>query len=93
MIYDISMGLNGIPLCINVKYKGKSFISIEEGAIFNIEWSPTNLFKWILMIYDISMGLNEIPLCINVYPINLERKSFNSIEEGAPFNIEWNPTD
>ena len=40
------------------------------------------------MIYDISMGLNEIPLCINVYPINLERQSFNSIEEGAPFNIE-----
>ena len=30
MIFDISMGLNGIPLCINVKYKGKSFNSIKR---------------------------------------------------------------
>jgi|GWRWMinimDraft_16_1066024.scaffolds.fasta_scaffold02015_1 hypothetical protein len=42
MIYDVSMGLTGIPLCINVKYKGKSFNSIEEGAPFNIEWNPTD---------------------------------------------------
>ena len=33
------MGLNGIPLFINVKYKGKSFNSIKEGAPFNIEWN------------------------------------------------------
>jgi hypothetical protein len=39
MIFDISMGLNGIPLCINVKYKGKSFNSIYEGAPFNFEWN------------------------------------------------------
>jgi hypothetical protein len=28
IFFDISMGLNGIPLCINVKYKRKSFNSI-----------------------------------------------------------------
>ena len=42
------------------------------------------------MINENSTGLNGIPLCNNVFPINLERKSFNSIKEGAPFNFEWN---
>ena len=42
------------------------------------------------MINENSTGLNGIPLCVNVFPINLKRKSFNSIEEGAPFNFEWN---
>ena len=42
------------------------------------------------MINENSTGLNGTPPCVNVFPINLERKSFNSIVEGAPFNFEWN---
>jgi len=33
------------------------------------------------MIFDILTGLNGIPLCNNVFPINLERKSFNKLKQ------------
>ena len=53
MIFDISMGLNGIPLCINVKYKGKSFNSIkrELHSILNgIPLIKSNESKWSMRI-------------------------------------------
>ena len=82
MIFDISMGLNGIPLCINVKYKGKSFNSIkrELHSILNgIPLIKSNESKWSMRIQLDWMESHYVTMYSQLilkgnHSINLNRK-------------------
>ena len=87
MIYDISMDLNGIPLCVNVYPMNLEGNLCQLTDTLNwIPKQPSNKRKIhpILLKRNFHSILNKmplfnlnesqwsIPLCVNVYPINLE---------------------
>ena len=92
------MGLNGIPLCINVKYKGKSFNSIkrELHSILNgIPLIKSNESKWSMRIQLDWMESHYVSMYSQLilkgnHSIQLKRE-LHSILNGMPL-INWNET-
>jgi hypothetical protein len=100
MIFDISMGLNGIPLCINVKYKGKSFNSIkrELHSILNgIPLIKSNESKWSMRIQLDWMESHYVAMYSQLilkgnHSIQLKRE-LHSILNGMPLFNSNEPND